>query len=464
MKNKIIICSLLLASIMFLSVPAITLAAWWNPLSWFQPSTNNWWSSLMGIKPKNNAVDPVKTINALNSNFDNQTLPDANTGKNTGSQPVIKQTSPTAGTQKNKIQSTSPATTDIKDKVRYIVQIVCPVKNGTMSGTGTIIYGSSATDNKVLTNKHVLTGATGPCGVYQTLNYESQPTLYYKTSNTFIFSKNYDLAVITPDVSSLTPQSNTNIKFNAKEGLLNSNIYILGYPPSAGNNITLTKGIISGTENINGITMYKTDAKIDSGNSGGATFNDSGEFIGIPTLASQGNFSSYGYIVPVSVISTFLNTVETEGYAKQNWNDPGLTLYTVSPSNTVPDIPQNTQPSQPQQDDSQLKIEKCKSEYNSNKSIETADLDKQLSDTKASTEAMAEASYKECTDRGVSSMPTGTSPEAFNAYIALIKTSCQNSFAENQRKAAIMFDSLKSSEYAKLEQQLQQVYQSCLNK
>lgn len=114
--------------------------------------------------------------------------------------------------------------------------------------------------------------------------------------------------------------------------------------------------------------------------------------------------------------------------------------------------------------DPQIKIEGCKSEYNANKSIRITQVDKQLNDTKLLVEEIVIKTYKECTSNGVSTMPPGTSPEAFSAYISMIKNSCQNAYTETQRKSIANFDNLKKSEYDKLEQQLQQEYQNCLNK
>lgn len=278
-------------------------------------------------------------------------------------------TQPVAIKTESVAQSVSSPAPDIKEKIQYIVEIVCPTKSGTMSGTGTIIYGTSATDSKVITNKHVVNGATAPCGVYRTLAYENQPIPYFKSNTAFIFSKNYDLAIITPDVKTINTYPNTNLQFNEESSdIFNKNIFVLGYPASAGNNITLTKGIISGSETVNGVTLYKTDAKIDSGNSGGAVFDETGKFLGVPTLASRGNFSSYGYIIPISVIKSFLNLVEQEGYQKQNWQHPELSVYGVNPSNTVPDVsvgtPQNQVPQQ--EGDSVLKIARCQAETRKN--------------------------------------------------------------------------------------------------
>jgi S1-C subfamily serine protease len=281
-----------------------------------------------------------------------------------------------------KTQPISSASSNIKEKINYVVQIVCPVKGGTSSGTGSMIYGNSNSDSKILTNKHVLTGATGPCGIYRTQSYENTPVLYFKSGTSFVFSKDYDLAIITPDVKTLISYPNTNFQFNQSVDVFDKNVLVLGYPSSAGNNITLTKGVISGSENINGIVMYKTDAKIDNGNSGGAVFDEDGKFMGVPTLASQGNFASYGYIIPAKIVKNFLDLVEQEGYGKQNWQHPQLSLYVVSPSNTVPDLaprtPQNPAP-QPQEDSS-LKIARCQAKRDADYSAFVSKADQMLAD------------------------------------------------------------------------------------
>lgn len=328
-------------------IPQVALASWWNPFSWsvwniFKPQTATMTTSTATAKPntQQNGQNNSTNISPITKNL-NQQKPKIAT------QPV------------------SSVSTDIEGKIQYVVQIVCPISGGTMSGTGIIMYGSSANDNQVITNKHVLNGATGPCSIYKTSDYETAPTLYYTSGSQFIFSTNHDLAIITPNAYTFTtPYSNTNVEFSQTTDLLDKNINVLGYPVSAGNNITLTNGIISGTENIENITMYKTDAKIDKGNSGGAVFDENGEFIGIPTLATQGSFSSYGYIIPASIIKDFLNAVE-DGYAKQNWQNSALTLYGVSPSNTVPEPPssvtQNPPPnsSVPPTQDATLKVAQC---------------------------------------------------------------------------------------------------------
>ena len=388
MKKFVITLSL----IIFL-IPSIASAAWWNPSTW------KIFSRTSKTKIERTIVAPAASQNTPPTDSQSSETKklkkeiEASKKKPASVIPTPKQSAPTKNIG---VRPISSANSNIKGKVQYVVQIICPVNGGTMSGTGEIIYGSSASDNKVITNKHVLNGATGPCGIYRTFNYENQPTLFFKSSNTFIFSKNYDLAVITPDSPKLTIV-NSNFIFSGDSDLLDKSIFVLGYPPSAGNNITLTKGIISGTETINGIVMYKTDAKIDSGNSGGSVFDENGKFIGIPTLASQGDFSSYGYIIPAKVVKIFLNIVEQEGYGKQNWQHPELSLYAVNPSNIIPDISPRTPqgPAPRQQDDSALKIARCQAKRDADYSSFVSKADQTIADAVQKTKDEAQIEIDE---------------------------------------------------------------------
>ncbi|MEA1911731.1 MAG: serine protease [Spirochaetota bacterium] len=80
----------------------------------------------------------------------------------------------------------------------------------------------------------------------------------------------------------------------------------LGYPGIGGTgsraSISMTRGIVSGFERTNGILFVKTDAEINSGNSGGAAIDSFYELIGFPTSTIEEDGGQLGYITPVSMI------------------------------------------------------------------------------------------------------------------------------------------------------------------
>jgi len=80
---------------------------------------------------------------------------------------------------------------------------------------------------------------------------------------------------------------------------INDRVYVAGYPSYGGNTITYTDGVVSGRV---GDDLIKTSAKIDFGNSGGAVFNESGEYVGMPTLISEGGYEGLGYIVGIDSV------------------------------------------------------------------------------------------------------------------------------------------------------------------
>ena len=60
---------------------------------------------------------------------------------------------------------------------------------------------------------------------------------------------------------------------------------MFGFPSIGGDTLTLTKGIISGFDNVEG--FYKVSAVINKGNSGGPVLESQGKLIGIATAVYQ---------------------------------------------------------------------------------------------------------------------------------------------------------------------------------
>jgi len=80
MKTKIIICSLLLISLIFLSIPFVTLAAWWNPFSWFRlAEANN--SKVVRIDSLLNLWNPISWIKSKISNPEVETKSNENSAQ-----------------------------------------------------------------------------------------------------------------------------------------------------------------------------------------------------------------------------------------------------------------------------------------------------------------------------------------------------------------------------------------------
>lgn len=84
---------------------------------------------------------------------------------------------------------------------------------------------------------------------------------------------------------------------------LGQKIYILGYPASGGDNLTVTDGIVSGFAG-DANEYYKTNANIDSGSSGGLALDDRGCSIAMPTLSKLGNISSTGELLSYAFINS----------------------------------------------------------------------------------------------------------------------------------------------------------------
>jgi S1-C subfamily serine protease len=115
----------------------------------------------------------------------------------------------------------------------------------------------------------------------------------YVDAETILSDNNLDLAVLQliDPISGMpmVAEGRAPIVVQQLELTLGEEISSLGYPAIGGWPITYSKGSASGTINlpgdhgIHGEFIKTTDLEINHGDSGGAIFNSTGEFVGVPT-------------------------------------------------------------------------------------------------------------------------------------------------------------------------------------
>jgi serine protease Do len=123
---------------------------------------------------------------------------------------------------------------------------------------------------------------------------------------------------------------------NSDEIIIGEWVIALGNPFGlfdVSNKPIVTAGIISSTHMDFGETesghvyqdMIQTDASINSGNSGGALVNMSGELIGINTFIFNGNTGGtgsigIGFAIPINRVQNIVNDLKTHGEIARNWD------------------------------------------------------------------------------------------------------------------------------------------------
>jgi len=93
---------------------------------------------------------------------------------------------------------------------------------------------------------------------------------------------------------------------------LDDNVTAVGFP-TGGDQISVTRGVVSRITHRGEILRVQIDAAINPGNSGGPVFDRDGNVVGVATAVLK-NASNIGYIIPATVVHLFMEgTRETEG-------------------------------------------------------------------------------------------------------------------------------------------------------
>jgi serine protease Do len=168
-------------------------------------------------------------------------------------------------------------------------------------GSGTIL----SPDGYILTNAHVAKPSTFGRGeedpAYMLVGLvedESKAPVYSYIAEVVGADGFLDLALLhitgTADGTKVNPDD-LNLPYvdlgNSDDIHVGDHLSIFGFPTIGGNTITFTSGNFAGwtpQDQVGDRAWMKLDATIAGGNSGGLAANDSGQIIGVPTIASSG--------------------------------------------------------------------------------------------------------------------------------------------------------------------------------
>ena len=176
------------------------------------------------------------------------------------------------------------------DKVRDAV-VTVQVTKEKRRGTGFII----SPDGYILTNKHVLNGATE--ATVKLVNGDELPAKVVQTDDA------WDLLVL-----KIERQHLPTVQF-AASGKLKQGDEVAAIGAPFGLSDTLTKGVVSSVaREIEGRKYIQIDAALNQGNSGGPIINDEGQVVGVATKAAL-KAENVGFAIPSDDAMSFLSKV-----------------------------------------------------------------------------------------------------------------------------------------------------------
>lgn len=181
-----------------------------------------------------------------------------------------------------------------------------PKEYGSGSGFYVKIHGYLKGENYVLTNAHVVQSA-----ISITAKKYGDPNLYELKIEAIIYE--CDMAVLTGPKELWEGMEPLDLEHKASNKI--DEVYVYGFP-QGGDNISITKGIISRMEminyyeNVQGIT-WQVDAAINPGNSGGPVLDKDGNLVGI-TFAKAHKSENMGYVIPLVLVKFVISVLQKE--------------------------------------------------------------------------------------------------------------------------------------------------------
>lgn len=226
------------------------------------------------------------------------------------------------GTDGNSASFVEGTIADIADKVsESVVSIVTTTKStsffgqavtGSAAGTGVIV----SSDGYILTNKHVIEGATKISVVLDDgKTYNDVKIASVDPLNDIAFLKieeeGLELKAATLGDSKTLSVGQQVIAIGNALGEYQNSV-TSGIISGTGRSLTATDSTGSMSEQLT--DMIQTDAAINSGNSGGPLVNAAGEVIGINTATSN-SAENMGFAIPISSVKGMLSQLTESGEA-----------------------------------------------------------------------------------------------------------------------------------------------------
>lgn len=234
----------------------------------------------------------------------NETKPTVST--NTGELKTVVNLADYSGTAVEVSEKALPSVVGIK-VVYTVSSFGGRTAQGEAEGSGIII----SEDGYIVTNNHVISAESN--SLYYTIEEAKEITVkLYNDDNeykaTVVGTDEYtDIAVLKIDKTGLTAAT----LGNSDDLKVGETVFAIGNP--VGMEYSVTSGIVSAKDReveVDGTTYtaIQTDAAINSGNSGGALVNASGEVIGINTLKLSGTgIEGIGFAIPMSSATDIIN-------------------------------------------------------------------------------------------------------------------------------------------------------------
>ena len=166
-------------------------------------------------------------------------------------------------------------------------------------------------DGYIITNYHVVKGADKiKVTTYDEKEYDAGLIGYDDTN---------DIAVLKIDATGLTP-----VTIGDSDQLsVGDGVVAIGNPLGE-LTFSLTSGSVSALDRQvkiqnNSMNLIQTDCAINSGNSGGALFNENGEVIGITNAKSSGGYTTasvdnIGFAIPINSVNGIIDSIIEKGY------------------------------------------------------------------------------------------------------------------------------------------------------